>query len=326
MATNEERMKAMERADMPLLADHYRRLSNRENSSSPKERKGGLGSNKGAARYKNTSAEDRAAANADGRFGYFDEANKRYVPAFIDAMDGGGRDTSGDMFKGGGPLSGILNDLGVKPYGSERERMFVSPNTSPIVQAVNAVPQGITDAQRTSAAMAEEARQRGLSQDATDPRGRDQMRPSSPFSGSTYDEIPNIYRFDGPTYDEVRPFTMSGDRGFTPTNIAPPAATAIPFTFQGDRGFVPTNQAMTAATTTPYTFQGDRGFTPTNIAPPAATAERRIPKRQIVPNPDYAVGVQQLIDYLQSNKGFMGVDNAIDDYETMLLTGRYPRA
>ena len=140
MATNEERMKAMERADMPLLADHYRRLSNRENSSSPKERTGGLGSNKGAARYKNTSAEDRAAANADGRFGYFDEANKRYVPAFIDAMDGGGRDTSGDMFKGGGPLSGILNDLGVKPYGSERERMFVSPNTSPIVQAVSSVP------------------------------------------------------------------------------------------------------------------------------------------------------------------------------------------
>ena len=294
-------------------------------SGTPAQRKAGLGSGKGAARYQNTSAEDRRKANTDGKFGYFDEVNKRYVPAIFDMIDGGGRDTRGDEFKGG-IFSGMLNDLGVKPYGSQMERAMVSPNTSSAVQAENAVPQGITEAQRMSAAMAEEARQRGLSQDATDPRGRDQMRPSSPFSGSTYDEIPNIYRFDGPTYDEVRPFTMSGDRGFTPTNIAPPAATATPFTFQGDRGFVPTNQAMTAATTTPYTFQGDRGFTPTNIAPPAATAERRIAKRQIVPNPDYAVGVQQLIDYLQSNKGFMGVDNALDDYETMLLTGRYPRA
>ena len=107
------------------------------------ERKGGLGSNKGAARYENTSAEDRAAANADGRFGYFDEVNKRYVPAIIDMMDGGNRDGRGDKFDGG-PLSGILNDLGVKPYGSERERMFVNPNTSPIVQAV-ANPQSNVD-------------------------------------------------------------------------------------------------------------------------------------------------------------------------------------
>lgn len=144
-------------------------------SGTPEQRKGGLGSNKGAARYERTSAEDRAAANSDGRYGYFDEVNKRYVPAFFDAMDGGGFDTRGDTFKGG-IFSGMLNDMGVKPYGSEMERAMVSPNTSPIVQAVNAVPQGITNEQRTSAAMAEEARQRGLSQDATDPRmGMTQM-------------------------------------------------------------------------------------------------------------------------------------------------------
>ena len=100
-----------------------------------KKRKGGLGSDKGAARYERTSAEDRAKANSDGRFGYFDEVNKRYVPAFIDAMDGGGRDNRGDTFQGG-PLSEILNSIGIKPYGSQRERMFVSPNTSPIMQAV----------------------------------------------------------------------------------------------------------------------------------------------------------------------------------------------
>ena len=103
------------------------------------ERKGGLGSGKGASRYENTSAEDRKKANTDGKFGYFDEVNKRYVPAFIDAMDGGGRDTRGDTFEGG-PLSGILNNIGIKPYGSQRERMFGGPTTSPIQQAVEGGP------------------------------------------------------------------------------------------------------------------------------------------------------------------------------------------
>lgn len=105
----------------------------------PEQRKGGLGSNKGAARYESTSAEDRKKANSDGRFGYFDEVNKRYVPAFIDAMDGGGRDTRGDTFEGG-PLSEILNNIGVKPYGSQRERAFGGPTTSPIQQAVAGGP------------------------------------------------------------------------------------------------------------------------------------------------------------------------------------------
>ena len=108
-------------------------------SGTPEQRKGGLGSNKGAARYQNTSAEDRAKANSDGRYGYFDEVNKRYVPALFDAIDGGGFDTRGDEFKGG-IFSGMLNDLGVKPYGSQMERAMVSPDTSPIVQAVNAIP------------------------------------------------------------------------------------------------------------------------------------------------------------------------------------------
>ena len=107
------------------------------------ERKGGLGSNKGAARYERTSAADRKKANTDDKFGYFDEVNKRYVPALFDAIDGGGRDTRGDTFKGG-MYSELLNDLGVNPYGSQRERMFVSPTTSPIMQAV-ANPQSNVD-------------------------------------------------------------------------------------------------------------------------------------------------------------------------------------
>jgi len=137
MATNKQKYEAAERMGNKTIARHYKMLMDRENraSGSPKSRKGGLGSNKGAAKYQSTSAEDRRKANTDGKFGYFDEVNKRYVPAFIDAMDGGGRDTRGDTFEGG-PLSGILNDLGVKPYGSQMERAYGGPTTSPIQQAV----------------------------------------------------------------------------------------------------------------------------------------------------------------------------------------------
>ena len=100
--------------------------------SGARARTGGLGSGKGAGRYENTSAADRRSANRDDSFGYFDEVNKRYVPAIIDMIDGGGRNTRGDEFVGG-PLSGVLNQIGIDPYGSQRERMFVSPNTSPFV-------------------------------------------------------------------------------------------------------------------------------------------------------------------------------------------------
>ena len=136
----EKRKPRSEMTHAEKIADHYRVIGRPNpfafaHQGTPEQRKGGLGSNKGAARYESTSAEDRAKANSDGKFGYFDEVNKRYVPAFIDAMDGGGRDTRGDTFEGG-PLSAILNNIGVKPYGSQRERAYVSPTTSPIQQAV----------------------------------------------------------------------------------------------------------------------------------------------------------------------------------------------
>ena len=137
----EKRKPRSEMTHAEKIADHYRVLGRPNpfafaHSGTPQQRKGGLGSKKAAARHERTSAEDRAKANSDGRFGYFDEVNKRYVPAYIDAMDGGGRDTRGDKFKGG-MFSDLLNDLGVDPYGSQMERAFVSPNTSPIVQAVS---------------------------------------------------------------------------------------------------------------------------------------------------------------------------------------------
>lgn len=108
--------------------------SDDNDSGAPKERKGGLGRDKAARKFANASQEEREAANSDGKFGYYDMVNKRYVPAIVDAMDGGGFDTRGDKFKGG-PLSGLLNRLGINPYGSQRERMFVAPNTSSAIQA-----------------------------------------------------------------------------------------------------------------------------------------------------------------------------------------------
>ena len=228
------------------------------------ERKGGLGSNKGAARYENTSAEDRRKANTDGRFGYFDEVNKRYVPAIFDMMDGGGRDTRGDEFKGG-IFSGMLNDLGIKPYGSQMERAMVSPNTSPDVQAVS----------------------------GSIPRPR--VRPEQPmqFGDQPAGSMPSMSFGQQPVGS--LPSMSFGQQ---------PAGSMPSMSFgQQPAGSMPS-----------MSF----GQQPVGSMPERA-------KRQIVPNPDYAVGVQQLIDYLQSNKGFMGVDNAIDDYETMLLTGRYPR-
>lgn len=145
MAEETDRERHMRRVDehyasLGMDNPHRQHFAMQRSMANPSSRKGGLGSNKGAARYQNTSAEDRAKANSDGRYGYFDEVNKRYVPALFDAMDGGGFDTRGDEFKGG-IFSGMLNDMGVKPYGSQMERAMVSPNTSPIVQAVNAVPQ-----------------------------------------------------------------------------------------------------------------------------------------------------------------------------------------
>ena len=57
-------------------------------------------------------------------FGYYDDAGK-YVPAYIDAFDGGGMNQQGTYFAGG-PLSNILNVMKVAPKGSgdvPRERI-----------------------------------------------------------------------------------------------------------------------------------------------------------------------------------------------------------
>ena len=48
----------------------------------------------------------------------------KYVPAFIDMFDGGGKNTSGDTFQGAGLYSAALNAMNVAPYGYNRPRTY----------------------------------------------------------------------------------------------------------------------------------------------------------------------------------------------------------
>ena len=64
------------------------------------------------------------ASQNDNRFGYYDMNTGRYVPAYIDAIDGGGKNTSGEFFEGAGLYSGLLNLAGVAPYGFNRPRTY----------------------------------------------------------------------------------------------------------------------------------------------------------------------------------------------------------
>ena len=64
------------------------------------------------------------ASQNDNRFGYYDMNTGKYVPAYIDAIDGGGKNTSGEFFEGAGLYSGLLNLAGVAPYGFNRPRTY----------------------------------------------------------------------------------------------------------------------------------------------------------------------------------------------------------
>lgn len=70
------------------------------------------------------SGKSAITRSRGGGFGYYDDRGK-YVSAFTDAIDGGGKNQSGTYFAGG-PLSNILNVMKVAPKGSgdvPRERI-----------------------------------------------------------------------------------------------------------------------------------------------------------------------------------------------------------
>lgn len=64
------------------------------------------------------------ASQNDNSWGYHDMNTGKYVPAFIDMFDGGGKNTSGDTFQGAGLYSAALNAMNVAPYGYNRPRTY----------------------------------------------------------------------------------------------------------------------------------------------------------------------------------------------------------
>ena len=102
---------------------------------------------------------------------------------FLDMIDGGGAGQRGNQFEGGGIFSALANLMPINPFGSEdptrrraRDEFFGGllsdgQQSGAISAAEAAATPAVTQRQRMSAAMADEARQRGLLQDALDPRG-----------------------------------------------------------------------------------------------------------------------------------------------------------
>ncbi len=78
----------------------------------------------------NPSIDPRTEANQkiirdsqnDGGYGYYTNMG-RYVPFSVDIRDGGGMNTSGNFFKGAGPISTALNVAKVRPAGPASEKI-----------------------------------------------------------------------------------------------------------------------------------------------------------------------------------------------------------
>ena len=95
--------------------------------------KGGKGGGKsvnpmakeGSADYKTMQK-----ANApDSFYGYYDQNTGDYVPWYIDMINGGGANAAGPTFEGGVGTArlagGLLNAVGISPYGQDRPRAFM---------------------------------------------------------------------------------------------------------------------------------------------------------------------------------------------------------
>lgn len=87
----------------------------------------------------------------------------------LDMIDGGGAGQSGDKFEGGGLLS-MLGNLFAKPIEAQRNVERIAADTAATKALTEVLKKEITQDQRTSAAMSEMDRQRGLLADQFDPR------------------------------------------------------------------------------------------------------------------------------------------------------------
>lgn len=90
---------------------------------------GGKGGGEPLSASKTNDEKIAASLSPDSGWGYYDPNTRERVPWFIDMINGGGRNAAGDKFSGGfgiaGLLGGLLNAVGVNPYGSQREREYM---------------------------------------------------------------------------------------------------------------------------------------------------------------------------------------------------------
>lgn len=157
---------------------------------------------------------------------------------FLDMIDGGGAGQRGDMFEGGGIFSALANLMPINPFGSEdptrrraRDEFFGGllsdgQQSGAISAAEAAATPAVTQRQRMSAAMADEARQRGLLQDSLDPRGGTGASGfRNPMQG-----MPdmNMQPMAGVTTPMPQNMTASGERPIGPRQEALPAGLAMP--------------------------------------------------------------------------------------------------
>jgi len=87
----------------------------------------------------------------------------------LDMLDGGGAGQSGDRFEGGGLLS-MLGNLFAKPIEAQERVERIAADTVATKALTEVLKQAVTPEQRTSAAMSEMERQRGLLADRFDTR------------------------------------------------------------------------------------------------------------------------------------------------------------
>jgi len=93
-------------------------------AASPVTRSGGGGKGGKPSIDPRTEANQKIIRDSqnDGGYGYYTNMG-RYVPFSVDIRDGGGMNTSGNFFKGAGPISTALNVAKVRPAGPASEKI-----------------------------------------------------------------------------------------------------------------------------------------------------------------------------------------------------------
>ena len=120
---------------MPATYRDGKRVEDDLMSSPPPARPAGLGepqareaSGGGGKGGVAESQEQITNSMEDKKWGYFDPYTGKKVPWFIDMINGGGKNSAGEKFEGGfgsvGLAGGLMNMLGIDPYGQSRERTY----------------------------------------------------------------------------------------------------------------------------------------------------------------------------------------------------------